>query len=62
MTSALFNINDTWIIYGCFTLVLFTAFGSKVWHKVNKLNSKYHIITWDNNTIYTQDDEDEDYE
>lgn len=62
MTSAVFQVHDAWIILGCIIFVMFVACGNAICRFLIGINRKYHIIAWDRSSIYSYDDEEEDYE
>lgn len=58
MTTAILLSDEALPIYGCLFFVAFVAFGDTVCKKLSSLNKKHHIISWDNDTIYSTDDDD----
>lgn len=49
------------LIIGCLLLVIVLAFGSSVCHKLRVLNHKYHILGWEKDPAYVNEEE-PDYE
>ena len=61
LQSTIQNLQGALLIWGCLLFVVVLAFGSVVCHKLSTLNHKYHVIEWDHDSVYANDDED-DYE
>lgn len=61
LQSTIQNPEGALLIWGCLLLVAVLAFGSTVYHKLSSLNHKYHVIEWDHDSVYVNDD-DADYE
>ena len=45
------------IFWSCIALVLIAAFGWTAFSKIRALNSKYHIITYDNDSVYVDEED-----
>lgn len=61
LQSIIQNPQGAMLIIGCLLLVIVLAFGSSVCHKLRVLNHKYHILGWEKDPAYVNEEE-PDYE
>lgn len=45
------------IFWSCIALVLIVALGWTAFSKMHALNNKYHIITFDNDSVYVDEED-----